>query len=609
MNMKSSPLRVAGAFCAGLLLLLTASPAAISFSNVHADDFTAAPLAGDWITSASNIAGTDATFTSTAAIDTAIITNNYNATGLTTAVGSAGGNPAAAANPLAVHNTTLGAVQMRPPATPAKAASILVAKLRNDSGNSIPALNVAYDFANPGAGTEQVPGWQAYFSTTGNSGWTKIDAFSTAAPGRLSATLNFSGSGWGLGTTLYLLWVDDNASGTDAQEAAFTMDNFSVTIPGTPVMHATVSNLIRGLGANGADPMDDTVSFDLTVTGTDLPAGSPGWTTTSSIPAVPAARPYGETATISNVVISSFPLFINLADQSDPNITGTVAVTAADFPHFIALNTIGAPALIGLDPSSAPQWAPNGQAMSLTQTNGGGSVPHVASTAPITFAPGSPKFVTLTMQAEETSNGSNFETNDRLKIELVTDAGTQVLTATADRNGSGFINGFTGATPAAYDANVTADEFNRSERGAAEAFISTSRFHGVIPATATTAKIVVTGVNDSTAETYRISDILFGNAQDTDGDGVFDSLEIESGTDPNDRESFFRVTSAEFNGDDLTVMAGPAVTSRRYQFETSPDNLIWTPRSPLVRPPLNGFAKFTVPRQGARMFGRVTVQQ
>lgn len=247
MKMQHSPLgihikKTRGATCAALLALAGTSPATVLLTTAgYTNDFSLAPVAGDWISSNSNIAGTDATFATAADVDTFVITNNYNASGLTTALGASTTNPPSA-NVLARWNGSatdsnlgLKLLQMRPLQATAKGANVLLFKMQNTTGGLVPNINVAYDFGNPGAGTEQVPGWHAYYSVTGNSNWIKIPAFSTATPGRLTANLDFGGAGWSNGALGYILWVDDNAAGADTAEASYTMDNFVVTVPATPL--------------------------------------------------------------------------------------------------------------------------------------------------------------------------------------------------------------------------------------------------------------------------------------------------------------------------------------------------------------------------------------
>ena len=601
------------ATAAGLLMMAGSASATISvIAAGYTNDFAVAPVAGDWITSASNIAGTETTFTSAADVDTFVVTNNYNAAGLGTALGASATDPPSVHH-LARYNTTLLALQMRPrigtagsTTEPIKAANVLVARLQNNTGSFIPSIDVSYTLANPGIGVEEIPGWQAYYSITGNSNWIKIPAFTTASPGVLTANLNFGGTGWNAGALAYILWVDDNAALLDANEASYTLDDFTITVPVTGTISAVVSNVTRGLGANTSDSSDDTVSFEATVTGNNLPAGTPGWTTTGGFPSPPVTGTYGSSFTVSNVPLTSLPLTIGLADRMDPSIIGNFTVTTASLPPYIALNLIGGASLVLLDPSSAPQWAPNGGAMSITLNNGGPAAV-TASTTPITFTAGSQKCVSLILEAQDSSTGTNFETADTLRVELVTDAGNQILTGVQDKNNSGAINGYTDAPPdGLYNDFPQRDEFNRGGNLMAGTFTTIFRLHGIIPASATMAQIVITGANDSGTEFFRVHDIVFVTCTDTDGDGVFNSQETVEGTDPNDAGSYFRLLSQDLTGGiySLTV---PTVTTRTYQLDTSTDLLIWTPQAAATAGTGSNMT-FATPADVPRKFARVTVQ-
>ena len=89
--------------------------------------------------------------------------------------------------------------------------------------------------------TEEIPGHSVYVSSTGLLGsWVRIPALNTALAadsGPKSATVT-PPSAWTVGTDLYLLFTDDNASpgrGTSgASEVGYTIDNFAVSFPGVP---------------------------------------------------------------------------------------------------------------------------------------------------------------------------------------------------------------------------------------------------------------------------------------------------------------------------------------------------------------------------------------
>ena len=491
---------------------------------------------------------------------------------------------------------------MRPTSATAKAANILLLRMNNTSGITIPRLQVVYDFANPESFAEEVPGWQAYYSVNGNTGWIKIPEFSSGATGQLSANLDFGGAGWAAGANVYLLWVDDNAAADN--ESSYTMDNLAITVPCS--LSATVANGQRTLGADPSDPSDDLISFDVTVNAINPPVGSAGWKTTSAVPSPVATGAYGSTFTISNLPPTALPLILSLEDQLDPNCKRDVAVTAAILPKYAGLNLIGTPAFVLLDTASATQWASNGALMNVVQNNGGGTVPYVASTVPVTFAAGSTKFVSLTLETQDASGGTNLETEDVLKVELVTDAGSRVLTGLFDKNHSGFINGYSTSVAVPYDTQPLLDEFNRFGIHVAGTFNNQFHLHGLIPAEATTAHLVITGLNNSLSETYRVQEVRFGVAVDTDGDGKYDSEEAVEGTDPNLASSHFRLLQQDCTAGTYSLMV-PTLSGRNYQLDTSTDLIIWTPQSvPITGTDAN--MVFTTPCSLDRKFARIIVQ-
>jgi hypothetical protein len=116
--------------------------------------------------------------------------------------------------------------------------TLLMAALQNDSGSVVTNLTIAYDF---GALTSadstinespELYGQRVYWSLTGAAGtWTLIPSLSGVAnPGPLTASLDLGT--WGPGTTLYILWADDNGPSSDAapqKEGAYTIDNLTFT--------------------------------------------------------------------------------------------------------------------------------------------------------------------------------------------------------------------------------------------------------------------------------------------------------------------------------------------------------------------------------------------
>jgi hypothetical protein len=114
-------------------------------------------------------------------------------------------------------------------------ATLLMCTLVNNLGADASAATIGYSFAKVALVAEEVEGHRAYYSTNGASGsWIPIPAFASANPGTLTATLNVT---WRSGTTLYLLWADDNGSGSP--DTGLQIDNFSISA--TPATQIPVS--------------------------------------------------------------------------------------------------------------------------------------------------------------------------------------------------------------------------------------------------------------------------------------------------------------------------------------------------------------------------------
>lgn len=127
------------------------------------------------------------------------------------------------------HNSAGLYLQSRPATDGTNAANVLLATLRNDTGDPIGAFQVSYDFNvfNPRSG--ELPGFRVYFSLEGTpESWQLIPEMSgLESPGRVSAMVTPAGP-WFAGREAYLLWADDNNSSTDP---SYTIDNLAVGGP------------------------------------------------------------------------------------------------------------------------------------------------------------------------------------------------------------------------------------------------------------------------------------------------------------------------------------------------------------------------------------------
>ena len=136
-------------------------------------------------------------------------------------------------------------IQSRPTGT---MLNLLLATLRNNTGTNVGSLDVSYDFGEAsGFESEEVPGLRVFYSLTGAANtWQPVPALTTATPGALTATLNVTN--WPAGSSMYLLWGDDNA---DSSEGSYTIDNFAIrnVLPPAPPSLPTLQISQSGGGA------------------------------------------------------------------------------------------------------------------------------------------------------------------------------------------------------------------------------------------------------------------------------------------------------------------------------------------------------------------------
>jgi len=124
------------------------------------------------------------------------------------------------------HNTGGLYLQSRPVTDVTNAANVMLAILQNDSGSDRALVTISYDFAvqNPLVG--ELPGFNVYYSLTGEANsWTPIAGL-TGSEAAGSALGSVSLGSWPVGSPLYILWADDNANGIT--DPSYTIDNFAV---------------------------------------------------------------------------------------------------------------------------------------------------------------------------------------------------------------------------------------------------------------------------------------------------------------------------------------------------------------------------------------------
>jgi len=217
----------------GLACVATDSQA-ISVGPGGAGPFTfdTLPAVGDF--SSRGLGGSSGGINSVAAMDAAVETLS-NTVFISSLVSSPGNPPDALAGP-AQWASDGHYLQTRPTGV---AASAIMATLVNHSGSAKSALILDYDLTVVAPMAEEIYGHLVYYSMTGKANsWVQIPSISNEASDNTegsyhkNATLDLSATPWANGATMYLLWIDDNGSGTP--DGAMEIDNMVFSFPDQP---------------------------------------------------------------------------------------------------------------------------------------------------------------------------------------------------------------------------------------------------------------------------------------------------------------------------------------------------------------------------------------
>ncbi len=373
---------------------------------------------------------------------------------------------------------------------------------------------------------------------------------------------------------------------------------FDVAPPSLDV--TTPANIVRH--ENGPGIGDDTVSFDVTITGSN---GGPLWIATG---ATPASGAFGPVRFTVPALIS--PAVIVISDAGNPAVTQNVSVVIP------ARYTIGwhygggTVTDIFSDVATVPpaEWVNDPVRHTLDITSAGTSDKIVVSEVLNLSATGTVHFSAL-FRARETSVGSNFETGDRFKAELIIDGGlvpaniinlvsawdfgdgASAVGAGGGPNGppDGYINGYQGIAVAPdtalqdYNANKERDEFNTRAGGETAGMMINNTFalSTVIPAGANSVQLRIHGAGIASTEFFTVSKVVFSTVApttDTDGDGITDLKELVDGTDPLDATSLFHITGVapDAGNPGTSLVSFPTVAGRLYQGYYSSGLVTWT---------------------------------
>src|ERR1051325_5792353 len=206
----------------------------------------------------------------------------------------------------------------------------LMAKFVNNTGSNATQIGISYVLTIAGSVVAEDidKGTRVYYSLTGaTNSWINLAALNNVASnGIYNLNTNLSLS-WPNGTSLYLLWADDNA--LPANDVANQIDNFSLLL--TAASPPPVSGTLDAPANNAVFPSDASIPATTTVTWGISPYVVRYWTnsgagnTSFQLAASSTTPPYS--MTLSGLAPGTYHLFATVTDN---NGTGATATTATN---------------------------------------------------------------------------------------------------------------------------------------------------------------------------------------------------------------------------------------------------------------------------------------
>lgn len=315
-----------------LLLLLTMTavclPTARAAISVGAGGsgvlaFNTAPAATEFSTGVLNGDGT--TFANTTALDAGVQT--VSAANIVRTLPTSATQPPSTFSGGFRYNTAGLFIQSRPTTDGTNAANVMLATLQNDSGAPITAITVSYTFGINNSVAGELPGFRVYYSLSGAAGtWTLIPALSDSEVAGTQSSGAIAIGSWASGSTMYLLWADDNANGVT--DPSYTIDDFSVTIGGGSVP-LSVNLTSPTNGTLVVAPANVIVSA---TSGGTTPATSVSFYTNNVLFFTDTTAPYSNE--LVNLPVGTYAVYAQAVNGSETAYSATNTVTVR--PEFVS---------------------------------------------------------------------------------------------------------------------------------------------------------------------------------------------------------------------------------------------------------------------------------
>jgi len=351
--------------------------------------------------------------------------------------------------------------------------------VRNNAGTPTEPFDDTVDFTLTVTGTGSVS----------PSGWTLAAPFTLAGQtGAYGVPKTFTGLTLGeFSGAEHTLDVVVQDQGNPA-----VMETAVVTAPWCRII-PVVTNVFRDDKSTPGDLFDDEWGYTLTV---NAEFGGTGFNSNNAVIPVPGA--YGTPYTVSGLPIAAISESTTIFDAADSFCTASVTVSA---PRIIGTKNFGAPGLLYTDSGGVPaNWIVDETALTQRMNNGGGAPPKEYRSEVLDLTGIGEVSFSATLLVGDTSSG--FEVDDTFNVQLIINGDTAnpvSLVALYDTlpPANGIMNG----------AEISPATVGPPPVSGGGTF--THQFNALVPASANSVQLVISGNNNSANETMTVQNILF----------------------------------------------------------------------------------------------------